>query len=80
MNFRTKTFKRFLLAFFGLAVAFWFLFMNNLFGVMRISVSLGIALLISLTMFYDPKKYDIAKKKAEHAELDKDSIDKANLE
>lgn len=78
MNFRTQNFKRFLLAFVGFTTCFWFFFMGVFDGFTHIFISIVISLLISITMFYDPKKYTNAKKKAEQEELENSTSDKSD--
>ena len=68
MSFRTKNSLSFILAFIGFTICFGFLFMNVLVG-------LPIGLFLSVLMFYDPKKYEAAKKKAAQKELELNNID-----
>lgn len=59
MNFTTKNFIQFLLALIGLSVCFSLLFQ-------KIYIGIPIGLFLSICMFYDPKKYESAKKKFEN--------------
>jgi len=74
MNFSSKNFRRFLLAFIGLATCFGFLFFTVINIYLDVFISIAIAFLLSITMFYDPKKYEAAKKKAAQADLEKNYI------
>lgn len=67
MNFSTKNFKRALLAFIGLSLCFSLLFMNAWLGI-------PIGLFLSISMFYDPKKYEAAKKREEQKEIDDNEV------
>ncbi|MBD7911352.1 MULTISPECIES: hypothetical protein [Clostridium] len=67
MNFTTRNFFLFLLSFIGLSACFTFLFQ-------RIYISIPIGLFLSICMFYDPKKYEAAKKKFEKKQTSNENI------
>jgi len=73
MNFSSKNLVRFLLGTIGFTACFGFLFRS-------IWIGLLIGLFLSIGMFYDPKKYTAAKKKAEQAALEENNIDKTDLD
>lgn len=58
MNFTTRNFIRFVLASIGLSICFSYLFE-------KVYLGIPIALFLSLCLFFDPKRYENAKKKYE---------------
>ncbi len=58
MNFTTRNFIRFVFASIGLSICFSYLFEKVYFGI-------PIGLFLSLCLFFDPKRYENAKKKYE---------------
>ena len=58
MNFTTKNFIKFVLACIGLSICFSLLFQ-------KVYIGIPLGLFLSLCLFFDPKRYEAAKRKHE---------------